>query len=328
MSSSMVTMLRVIQRAGVFGLVLVVAVLGINASPNFLTLSTLLSVVDASMLLGIVAIGVAFVTYSGNFADLSVPTTMAFAGIVAVEFLQYGILMSIAGGLLTGLVIGLVNGVVIGKWRANPIIWTLAMSFVVKGMMRGIWQNKQIYPDVKSGETAAGRIFMELYRYEVFPRVAVPAVMLLVLVIVGQYVLKKTQFGQQLKLVGSNTKAAVMTGINVPLVVGKTFVVSALAAAVAGIFITSLSRVGAYYNGDGFDFTAVTAIVVGGLTLAGGRGDIIGVLGGVFVIGLMRNVMTLYGMGTFRQQIVTGIVFIAVVGLNAVSLRKLGRDDA
>ena len=318
----------IVQKLGVYGLVLIVAALGIGASPNFLTLSTLLSVLDSSMLLGIVAVGVAFVTYSGNYADLSVPTTMAFSGVVAVEVLQFGIGVALMAGLLTGLVIGVVNGVVVGKWRANPIIWTLAMSFVVKGLMRWIWQNKQIYPDVKGGETAAGRIFTELYRFEVLPKVAIPAVVLVFLVIIGQYVLKRTQFGQQLKLVGSNPKAAAMTGINVPLVVGMTFVISASAAAVAGIFITSLSKVGAYYNGDGFDFAAVTAIVVGGLTLAGGRGDIVGVLGGVFVIGLMRNVMTLYGMGTFSQQIVTGIVFISVVGLNAVSLRKLGQDDA
>jgi ribose/xylose/arabinose/galactoside ABC-type transport system permease subunit len=85
--------------------------------------------------------------------------------------------------------------------------------------------------------------------------------------------------------------------------------------------------VGAYYNGEGYDFDAVTAIVIGGMTLSGGRGDIVGALGGVLVIGLMGNLMTLMGIDTFSQRIIKGVVFIAAVGIGAAVLRRLGRDD-
>jgi ribose/xylose/arabinose/galactoside ABC-type transport system permease subunit len=105
-------------------------------------------------------------------------------------------------------------------------------------------------------------------------------------------------------------------------------VICAFTATIAGLAITSLSRVGAWYNGEGYDFRAVTAIVIGGMTLAGGRGSIVGVLGGTIVIGLMNNIMTLLGIGTFSQDIIRGAIFILVVAINAKNLRSMGRDDA
>jgi ribose/xylose/arabinose/galactoside ABC-type transport system permease subunit len=107
-----------------------------------------------------------------------------------------------------------------------------------------------------------------------------------------------------------------------------SFALAALTATVAGLAVTSLSRVGAWYNGAGYDFKAVTAVVIGGMTLAGGRGNILGVLGGALIIGILNNIMTLLGVGTFSQDIVRGAIFILVVGVNALSLRRLGRDDA
>ena len=242
--------------------------------------------------------------------------------------LRFGLAASLLAGLVTGLAIGLINAVVVGKLRANPIIWTLAVSYVTKGLMRWIWLNRQIYPDIKGGETNASRLFVDLYRHQVFGKITLPMVILVVFVVLGQFVLKRTRFGQELKLVGANILVARMTGVHVPRTVGIAFLISALASSVAGILITSLSKVGAYYNGAGFDFDAVTTVVIGGVTLSGGRGDIIGALGGVFVMGLMSNLMTLLGVDTFSQQIVKGVVFIAVVAISAQALRRLGRDDA
>jgi ribose/xylose/arabinose/galactoside ABC-type transport system permease subunit len=325
---SLDTVSTILQRLGIYAGVLVLIGTGIWISPKFLTAGNLLNIVDGIMLLGIVAVGVAFVTYSGHYADLSVPTTMALAGVVAVELLRFGFVASLVGGLAAGLGIGLINAVVVGRLRANPIIWTLAMSYMTKGLMRWVWLNRQIYPDVKGGATDAGRLFVALYRQEVIGRITLPMIVLGLFVAAGQLVLKRTAFGQQLKLVGANLPMARLTGVHVPRTVGAAFLVSAFAASVGGILITSLSKVGAYYNGEGYDFDAVTAVVIGGLTLAGGRGDIVGVLGGVLVLGLMSNLMTLLGIDTFSQRIVKGLVFIAVVGLGARALRRLGRDDA
>ena len=295
---------------------------------NFLSPKNLLNIVDAVALVGIVAVGMAFVTYSGNFADMSVPTTMGFTGYICIELLRYGFGVALLGALAVGLLVGVLNGFVVGKFKANPIIWTLAVNYVTMGVIRLVWVNKQIYPDMVGSQQHAVSLFDDIYRLRFFNLIGLPLVILLVLVVLGQFVLTRTSFGIKLKLTGSSPRAARLSGIAVERVVMFSFVLAAFTATIAGLAVTSLSRVGAWYNGAGYDFKAVTAIVIGGMTLAGGRGNILGVLGGSLIIGILNNIMTLFGIGTFSQDMIRGAIFIVVVGINALSLRRLGRDDA
>lgn len=317
-----------LNKAGVYFIVLIFIIAGTFISPNFLTANNFLNIIQAVALLGIVAIGVSFITYCGHFADMAVPVIMAFSGIIAVATLKYGIVVSILSGIIAGTAIGLANAFVIGKFKANPIIWTLAVAFVMNGYIRWAYSGNQIYPDVESGGNTGGQIFISLSRTYLFGTIPLIVVVMLVIAVIAQIILTKTKFGLHLKLIGSNMNAAKMTGINVGRTVGLAFIVSAILSSIGGIFLASMAKVGAYYNGIGYDFNAVTAIVLGGMTLAGGRGNIVGVVGGVFTLGLMSNIMTLIGVDTFSQSIVKGLVFIIVVGINAKSLRKLGRDDA
>ncbi|MDY0289455.1 MAG: ABC transporter permease [Sphaerochaeta sp.] len=323
---------KVLSTVGIYAIAALFLLLGILLQSmglinNFMTSQNLLNIVDAVSLLGIVAVGMAFITYSGHYADLSAPTTIALTGIVSVELLRYGFISAMVGAFVVGLLIGVINGVVIGKFKANPIIWTLAMSYVTMGIIRFIWVNKQIYPDIITDDVRAVMLFDNIYRFRLFNVLSLPLIFMLLLVVAGQFILKRTPFGAQLKITGSAKRTAKFSGINVELMVTLAFVISAFTTTVAGLAITSLSRVGAYYNGAGYDFRAVTAIVIGGMTLAGGRGSIIGVLGGTLVIGLMNNIMTLLGVGTFSQDIIRGAIFIMVVGINAKTLRSMGRDD-
>ena len=288
----------------------------------------MLNIIDTVALVGIVASGMAFITYSGNYADMSVPTTMGFTGYVCIELLRFGFVPAIIGALLTGLAIGFVNGFVVGKFKANPIIWTLAVNYVTMGVIRLVWVNKQIYPDMIVSDKGVIALFDGIYRTRLFGFVGLPLAIMLVLVVIGQFILGRTSFGAKLRLTGSAPKAAKLSGIPVERMVMISFVLASLTATIGGLAITSLSRVGAWYNGAGYDFKAVTAIVIGGMTLAGGRGSILGVLGGSLIIGILNNIMTLLGVGTFSQDMIRGLIFIAVVGINALSLRKLGRDDA
>ncbi|KYH32153.1 ABC transporter permease [Neomoorella mulderi] len=315
-----------IEKFGVYIMILVLLILGTLISNKFLTIDNLANVVHAVALLGIVAVGVTFVTYSGHFADMSVPGIIALSGMVAVDMLRYGLVVSLASGLVTGLMVGLINAFVVGKLRANPIIWTLAVAFVINGVVRWLYRGEQIYPDLKAGEKLA-TAFVNLARINIGGAVPITVVVFLVMVIIGQLLLTKTKFGVQLKLIGSSYEVARMTGVNVTGMVGLAFILSALAASIGGILLTSLVKIGAYYNGVGYDFRAVTAIVLGGVSLAGGKGNMIGVLGGVVVIGLLNNILTLLGVGTFSQTIVQGLVFILVVWFNTYSLRKLGKAD-
>lgn len=322
---------RVFVTIGVYLIAIVLVVLGIvlqlsGAIRNFLTGQNMLNIIDAVSMLGIVSVGMAFVTYSGHYADLSVPTTMALTGIVAVEMLRFGFVVAIIAALLVGFVVGLINAVAIGKFRANPIIWTLAVNYMSMGVIRFVWVNKQIYPDMTASTVRASEMFDAIFRLRFFDKIALPMVMMIVLVIVLQFVLRKTRFGVQLKMTGAARTPARFSGINVELMIGIAFIICALTATIGGLTVTSLNRVGAWYNGEGYDFRAVTAVVIGGVTLAGGRGNIIGVLGGVLVIGILNNILTLLGVGTFSQDMIRGAIFILVVFINARSLRKMGRD--
>jgi len=329
---------RLVNAVGVYGIAVLFLALGAllqatGAISGFLSFKNMLNIVDNVALIGIVAMGMAFVTYSGHFADLSVPTTMAFTGYICVELLRFGFLPALLGALVAGLLIGLLNGYVIGKFRANPIIWTLAVNYVTMGIIRLIWVNKQIYPDMISQDKVAIALFDGIYRTRFFGLVGLPLVILAILVIVGQFVLTKTSFGAKLKITGSAYRAAKFSGIKVERMVLVAFVLAAFTATIGGLAITSLSRVGAWYNGAGYDFSAVTVIVIGGVTLAGGRGNILGVLGGTLIISILNNIMTLvqignFSIGTFSQGMVRGAIFIIVVGISAKSLRSLGRDDA
>ncbi|MCK5154612.1 MAG: ABC transporter permease [Spirochaetales bacterium] len=324
---------KIMHYAGIYAVAIMFLLLGIVLQSlgiinNFLTTQNMMNILDAVSMLGIVAVGMAFVTYSGQFADLSAPTTMALTGIVAVQMLQFGFIAAILAAVIAGLFIGLINAVAIGKYKANPIIWTLAVNYVTLGVIRLVWVNKQIYPDMIAKTQRASDMFDAIYRLRFFNKIALPLVMLIILVVILNFIMKKTKYGIQLKMTGAAQKAAKFSGINTERVIGIAFIICALTATVGGLTITSLSRVGAWYNGTGYDFKAVTAIVIGGMTLAGGRGSIIGVLGGVLIIGLMNNIMTLLGVGTFSQDMIRGFIFILVVGINAKSLRSMGRDDA
>ena len=314
-----------LETAGVYAVAAALIVLGTLVSPDFFTTDNFLNVLSAVALLGIVASGMAFVTYSGNMADLSLPSIMAFSGIIAVAALPLGLAPALALGILAGLLIGAMNGLVIGRLNANPILWTLAVAFFMEGFMRFTWSNNQIYPDTEPG--TAGAAFIKIFRIQVG---AVPLIVVVMpaLFVLAHLIMTRTRFGRESRLVGSSRPVARASGIHVSRVVFLNFLWAAFAASVAGVFITSMNKLGVFYLGQGYDFKSVTAVVIGGVLLSGGRGHMPGVFGGVLVIGLLTNIMTFMGITAFRQNIVTGIVFISVVGLQQYQLRAKGKDYA
>lgn len=339
-----------VTKFGVFFMILVLCGLGILVNDGFLTPNNFLNILNAVSYLGIVAVGISFVIFCGQYGDLSAPMTMAISGVIAVEFMRYGLVPAFIAAVLTGVVIGTINGFVVGKLRANAIVWTLAMNFILEGLVRWSYKGTQIYPDMATAETYKTGFFLPLLakldsnimnldlvtRAKAFNGLAVtypfgiPLVLYVMIgaMIIGYIIQSKTTFGNQLKVVGSSYDVGKMSGINATRTIQLAFVMSSVFAAIAGIFMTSLNQVGAFYVGQGYDFKAVTAIILGGMSLAGGRGSMFGVFGGVFTLGLISNILTLIGIGTFTQNMITGVIFIVVVAVNARSLRKLGRDYA
>lgn len=316
---------RAFEKLGIYAVAAALLVLGLFVSPEFLTGENLMNVLASVALLGMVAAGMAFVTYSGNMADLSVPSIMAFSGIIAVASLPLGLPVALALGLLAGMAVGAMNGLVVGRFQANPILWTLSVAFFMEGFMRFAWSNTQVYPDTAPG--TPGEAFIGLFRLGIGPAPLVVILMLLLFPL-AQIIMTRTRFGRESQLVGSSRATARSSGIRVPRIVFLNFLIAAFTASLAGIFLTSMNKLGVFYLGQGYDFKAVTAVVLGGVMLSGGRGRMSGVLGGVLVIGLLSNILQFLGVTAFRQNIITGMVFIVVVGLQQYRLRATGRDYA
>jgi ribose transport system permease protein len=314
---------RLLAGVGIYGMVALLLLTGSLVSRDFLTPDNLLNMIRPVTLLGIVAVGVMFITYGGHYVDLSIPAIMALSGMVAVSTLSLGIAGSILCGLGAGLLIGLINGFLIGYLRLNPIIWTLAMNFMLDGLLRWSTGGNQVYPDYT---TSAGAIFVQLSRFDVL---GLPGITLLLAILAGlaHGLARHTCFGNQLQLTGSAYDVAATTGVPVRRTILLSFLISSVATATAGILLASLSKQGTFTNGQGYDFNAVTAVVIGGVALSGGIGTVLGVVGGVLVMGLLGNIMTLAGWGSFDQMIAKGCLFVAVVGAMAYVARRGGRDD-
>ncbi len=309
---------------GIYGVLLALVVAGCALSPRFASPDNLLNVLRNVTLLGIVCAGVAFVTYSRHYADLSVPAIMAFSGLAAISMQPYGIGASLAAGLGAGLLVGLVNGVAVGYGRVNPIVWTLAMAFLLDGLLRWFYAGRQLYPDAG---TRPGAFFLGLSQRELPGGFPLPTAIMLGVILAAHLVMKHTKFGAQVQLVGAAPDVAHTSGVNVPAIVVKVFVLSAFTTSVAGLLLTSMNRQGTFDTGLGYDFNAVTAVVLGGVSLQGGRGSVAGVLGGVLVIGVLLNLLTLLGVGSFGQMVVKGLVFVAVVGATSFFARRSGRGE-
>jgi len=311
---------RSFSALGIYVVIVILLGVGAMVSRDFLSADNLLIILRPITLLGIVAVGAMFITYGGHYVDLSIPAIMAVSGMVAVGTQGLGIVGCIVCGLGAGVAIGLINGLLIGYLRLNPIIWTLAMNFMLDGLLRWITGGIQVYPDYS---TPTGALFVALSRNEVW---GIPGMtwLWLGLCVLATCLVRRTAFGNQLQLTGAAYDVAATSGVPVRRIVLLSFVFSALTTATAGILLASLSKQGTFTNGIGYDFNAITAVVVGGVALTGGVGSVVGVLGGVLVIGLIGNIMTLAGWGSFDQMIARGMIFVLVVALMTLLARRGG----
>ena len=319
-----------VNRLGVYVIVLLLIVAGAIVNPSgFFKMENLRSVLQAVSILGMVAIGISFVVYSANFNDMSAPMIISLAGMISVSAIRLGFIPAILIGTLTGTVMGVINGVMIGKFRAHPIVWSMAFNFVLSGIVRWLYGGNQVYPDVIAGDDSpAVQTFFAISRTNIqIGAVSIPVMVLVMIVmfIVAAVVLTRTKFGNQVKIVGSNYEVARLSGINVVGTIIIVYIICAFCCSVAGVFLASMSKMGAYYNGDGYDFRGCTAVLLGGMTLAGGKGTMIGTFGGVLTMGLLQNVMNLIGISTFTQYLILGLTFLLIVWINTNSDRKLGK---
>lgn len=263
---------------------------------------------------GILTTGMLILLVCGVF-DLSAGNTLAFAGIVAgilVKDVGAPVIVSILGGILTGLVVGAVNGLIITKLRINALITTLAMS----GIIRGVTQI--VSP---SGVANLPDNFKPFGQF-VFLGLQSPFWVMVIVVGVSWFLLARVRFFRQFYYVGSNARAATLSGIKVPFVTLIGFITMGTLAGLAGTILASRLSNAVVLAGNGVELRAITAAILGGASLSGGQGTVPGAFLGVLFVSLIQNALIIARVPVFYQGIVIGIVLLVAIGIDQVGHKK------
>ena len=283
------------------------------ATPHFLTVSNMLNVLEQTAINAIVAVGMTFVIISGGI-DLSVGSVLALSGIALGSALQAGasVPVAIALALAVGLGCGLVNGVLVTFGRLPPFIATLGMMSVARGAALMLAEGRPISGfDDGFRMLAAGRVLM----------MPAPVIIAGLIYAVAHFVLGHTVFGRATYAIGGNEEAARLSGVHVRYHKTAIYGVAGLMSAVAAVILTARLNSAQPTAGTMYELDAIAATVIGGTSLLGGEGTIMGALIGALIMGVLRNGLNLLNVSSFFQQVVIGVVIIGAV-LVDMSLKR------
>jgi len=304
---------------------IVYALLGLGAvfailSPNFLTLPNIMTILKQSSIIAIVSAGQFFVLTGGDF-DLSVGSTvslsgMIFAGSLVFFELHPGIAAFFA--ILIGLGVGGINGFLVAKVRLPAFIGTMATMISVQGVAILVTMARPINKiPMEVGWIGRGTIGDIL----VFGVPYMTIIMLIVIISVF-IITEKTNFGRYIFAMGGNSEAAYLSGINIKRFKVYTYLISGSLASLASIILVSRLSVGDPYAGSGYEFDSITACVIGGTAITGGKGKIFAVLVGAIFFAMLFNGMTQLNVNTFIQQVLKGVILAVAVTLDTVKNKK------
>jgi ribose transport system permease protein len=299
---------RGLQIFGLTSFLLGIVIYFTLTSDAFLTRSNLITILSNVAVIGIVSIGQTFAIISGGF-DLSVSGTVPLAAVIYAKFVNGGVSlgMAMAGALAAGAVVGIVNGVIIAKFKINPLITTLATLSITGGLALAITNGLTETMNRFDAGFLAEESFWTIPRH-VWALVA--------LAIAGVLVLRYTVFGRALYSMGGNREASWLAGMRVDVLTVAVYAICATLAAFAGIILAMQLLAGSATLGNDSALTSIAAVILGGGSLTGGIGGVVGTLTGVLVLGTLSNGMAIEQVSAFYQQIATGVILLVAVGFS------------
>ena len=298
---------KLIRASGLVWVLVGMCVAAALISDAFLNPFNLINVARQVALFGIVSIGMTFVILTAGI-DLSVGSIVAVAAVVSAMLLDAGVSVPLVmlAGLAIGAALGAVNGAGITLGRLPPFIMTLGMMVMGRGLAMTISDGHPIhFKDASADFAWLGQGY--------FLHLPVPVWIFAVVAISAYVVLRYTPFGRNIYAVGSNPEAARLAGINVRLVVFSVYVISGLLSALTALIFVSRLTVGEPVAGVGLELEAIAVTVIGGTSLFGGEGGVVGTVMGAAIFAVLANILNLAGVSPFTQQIVKGAIIVVAV---------------
>lgn len=288
-------------------------------APTFLTGENAYTISSTLAVVGISAIGMTMVLISGG-VDLSVGSAAALAGVVTSALWPNLLPIWVAAlvAVLAGILVGLFNGLVITRLRINPLITTLASYSAVRGIAFLIpsTHDHQL-EDPSFVFLGRGSFFAS----EAFRGIPFSLILMLALYLVFYFVLRSTRFGRNLYAIGGSPEAARLAGINISRHLLITYVLCALLSTLSGLVSAAQLAAGRPDASTGLEFTVIAAVVLGGTSMAGGKGTLLGTLIGVVLLRTLDNGLIQVNVSSFFQDVARGVVLLLTVGIDQVRLR-------
>lgn len=302
------------QKLWAFASLIVLVVFFSLASPNFLQTTNILAVLQATSVNGVLAIAVTMIIITGGI-DLSIGTLMTFtavtAGVVLTNWgmpLPFGVIAAIGMGALCGLI----SGTLVTRMRIPPFIATLGMMLILKGLSLVVAHTKPIYFNDTPGYTqiAQGSLIGAI-----IPEVPVPNGVLILFIVaaVQAFILNRTVLGRYCFAMGSNEEAVRLSGVNTRAWKTGIYALGGAICGIAGLLISSRLNSAQPALGQGYELDAIAAVVIGGTSLAGGRGTILGTVIGALIMSVLLNGLRIMSVAQEWQTVVTGCIIIAAV---------------
>jgi ribose transport system permease protein len=280
-------------------------------SDYFLTFNNIVNIFLFISIEGVIVIGMAFLIILGDI-DLSVGSNMALSGVLAILMQRYGVLSGVLTAIAGGAIIGLINGLLVTKLRLTSIATTLGMMVMLNGVVFALTKSESV-----KGTNPA----FTLIAQSTLLKIPVPVISLIALVVIFELILKRTYFGRNVFAVGGNITASRFFGIKVERVRITCFVITGFLAGVAGVILASKINVASGRLGINTALLVITAVLLGGISLSGGEGSILKAFQGILLIGILNNAMVLLRISPFIQDMIRGLLLIAMIVIDAIHIR-------
>lgn len=313
-------LLSKISGIGELGLLIVLGILFVifaATSPYFFTVKNLTNILGQISLPLISAVGLSLLVISGE-VDISIGSLQAFVSVPLIVVMNStgSFALGAVTAIVVGAAIGVVNGFLVTRLKINSLIASLGMYYVLRGSVYLITRKVPIVDEIK------GDFFFALGNMKLARILPYSAILMFVILFVFMYIMKHTTYGRRLYAVGGNAEVASHIGINPDRMKFSAFVICSTLASVSAILLASRLGSAQHLAGTGFEFQVVAAIVLGGVSLAGGIGTLLGAFIGVVIMGVIQNGLGMLNVDTMWQLTITGSIIIIAVAIDELKNRR------